>query len=872
MFLNYRDDEVRDFHPICEQALENALTMFGKGSDYKVAHHEPTGDLEMDFAIQNKKNGKYLCVIEVKKTPADVQSTRNQLQAMNYVRENDRKTERPFYMVTNLETAALFRYDASKPRVYQQMIAPGFTTIGSFAEEKAQFIDKLAKFFADSLQAFINDDYEYLKSLTDFVDHMEQIKHLPGLWKSHLAIFMYEYINGVLAGLKKRGLTDINLLGNDIEEICAEAGCLNLNGIFDYSPEKFENLETYPEYPVDSRVMNDLFELGKKTINGNSIAEVLSEIISADEKHEGEVSTDPELARITAELARHEHGNLEAEDIVCDPAAGIGNLLEAAISTWALNPAQIMANEINPQLADALSLKMGLNFAGSLGENPSLNILCDNLANLKPELFRNVKVVLANPPFIVGIDCKEKRQPFYEAIEKITEKAAVTNVEHMQFEGAFLELLVNLLQPGTTVACIIPNTHLTASGGTAQKIRKLLLDQFGLRLIFTYPGEKLFNSVVKDTCIIVGRVKSPAETIKIMASSVNVPQIGLDAFSQALKNGFEGDFAPIMPGIQARNLPIKELEKSVKDGWRMLNAEMHEGMEFIRNNFANSPKFVRMKDIGHEQGRGKSGCVSGGSDLIFIDSKEEIFSKFQDANLTFFPGMRLAGSLKTLDAGKGDRRVIDLSGTANDELIEEIISEFIKFSVADAERKKGKQPRKPKSPAAWRLMLVEEQGNSFPKNSVLFPRGIRRAGKVAITKTPMHISTNFLVVSLPDADKALLMGTFASTIFFQLMCEIFSKNQEGMRKMEMVDFQKTFLPKFEDLPAEMLDDVKENIQRFSFLKLDAPKIRPIDKIWANYLFGEKADALLREAMRILKFLTVRRRPYRKKAKNENEDE
>lgn len=869
MFLSYKDDEVRDFHPVCQEALERALSLIKKSGDYKVAHHEPTGSLIMDFAIQNRATGKYLCVIEVKKTRADVQSARNQLQAMNYVSENGRNTERPFYVLTNLESAALFRHDPARPRVYQQLIQPGIVSIGSFTEEKDAFIARLASFFADTLQKFLRDDYDYLLSLANFADHMAQIKDLPKLWNSHLAVFMYQYVNGVLAGLKKPPLPDPYLFRNDIEKICAAAQRLNLGRIFDYSPESFENLDAVSEYPMDDAVLQELFEFGRKICNGNSIAEVLADIVSADDRHEGEVSTDPELARIAAELALHESGPLGDQELVCDPAAGIGNLLEAAISAWNLKPSQILANELKPQLADACSLKLGLDFAAQPDQPSSIRILRENLADLRPEQFSNVKVALLNPPFIAGIDCVDRKEPFYKAIEKISGKPAETRHNQMQFEAVFLELLVNLLQPGTTVACILPNTHLTASGGTAQKIRNFLLKQFGLRMIFTYPGEQLFNSVIKDTCVIVGRVKSPATSISILASSLPVPQIGLDAFARALDSDLDEEFRPIMSGIQARKAPFSELEKKAKDGWRMLNAEMLESVAFIQKIFGDSPSFLKFSEMGYENARGKSANDEGGSDLIFIDSQPELYGKFSDSGLVCFNGLRSSRNIKTLDIGSGDRHVPNLAATPAI-VIDEIIQEFMKLAAEKPD--KNKQPRKPKSAGAWRLMLEAEQANSFPANSVLFPRALRRHGKVAMMLTPMHVSTNFLVVSPPSYEDALLLATFASTILFQLMCEVFSKNQEGLRKMEIADFQKTWLPNFRKVPPDMIAALQAQLHNFNFLELDSPKIRPVDKIWATYLFGEEADAILEQASRLLSFLTFRRRPYRPKNSKGREEE
>lgn len=96
MWISYSDSEVKVFHPLCEVALKTALKELKLDKEYEVIHHQYTGSLEMDFVIQHVTTGKYICVIEVKRTPSDVHSTRYQFQAMSYVQQNAGQTEKPF--------------------------------------------------------------------------------------------------------------------------------------------------------------------------------------------------------------------------------------------------------------------------------------------------------------------------------------------------------------------------------------------------------------------------------------------------------------------------------------------------------------------------------------------------------------------------------------------------------------------------------------------------------------------------------------------------------------------------------------------------------------------------------------------------------
>ena len=74
----------------------------------------------------------------------------------------------------------------------------------------------------------------------------------------------------------------------------------------------------------------------------------------------------------------------------------------------------------------------------------------------------------------------------------------------MPLEAAFLELITYLVNPGTTIACVFPKTHLMARGNEAQVIRRLILSNLGLRVVFTYPGNEIFDEVIKDNCVLVG--------------------------------------------------------------------------------------------------------------------------------------------------------------------------------------------------------------------------------------------------------------------------------------------------------------------------------------------------------------------------------
>ncbi len=849
MWISYSDSEVKVFHPLCEIALQKALKELRKDKEYEVIHHQYTGSLEMDFVIRHVTTGKYICVIEVKRTPSDVHSTRYQFQAMSYVQQNAGQTEKPFYILTNLECAYSFRYDVSKSKTFQQVLKPGFETIGSFeTDSKEQFAEKLSAYFKSKIEAFLADDFDYLVTLDQFVSFMESIKNEKKKWKSSLAVLLYEYIRGSFTFINRRGLNDIRLFRNDVSKICNEGARVNFKDIFSYSEKDFDN-----DVSIDSGLLLNLFDFGEQNVTGDSIANILHQIVSSGHEHDGQVPTDMELGRIVSQLAFFVNGKLDDDEFICDPAAGSGSLLSAAIDDFDIQPRQILANDCNERLVELLSLRLGLKFANIVSKDNSPTIETKNIADLDKKFFDNVKIIVMNPPFMAGINCVERKNELYRAITQLTNEQAESNVGQMSLEVPFLELVTHLVNTGTTIACVFPKTHLIARGEEAKAIRKFLLEKFGLCLVFSYPGTEIFDEVTKDTCVIVGRAMNPTDKITILSSYDNIPDLDVSRFSNVLKNELSSEFSPMMPGLVGKCGTRNELFDSIEDGWRILNREMAEAIAFVNNTFRNSAKFAI---YGAFHFNSKRGVVAnaGGTDLLFFNSRKELFENFKDKDIVLKAGMRNAKKLNTFIINGGDAKFLDSLNT-DPKLLNEIIEFYIKLP-----QKVSKQQKKAKTKEELIKIAYKESKKVFSKNSVLIPRLIRSTGRVYLSEEPVFVSTNFVVCTFRDLKTALLFGSWVSTIFYQLICEVSSKDNEGLRKMEVVDIEKTYIPVFSKLSEEFCNKIEKMKNSITFLDLRNIKIRQIDKIWAEVLFGKDADSVLEEAARLLCFVVARRNP------------
>lgn len=847
MWINYNDSEVNKYHPICELSLKKALNSLNMDKTYTVIHHQHTGSLEMDFVIQNKITGKYLCVIEIKRTPTDVHSARYQYQAMSYVQMNSGQNEAPYYILTNLEYAFSFRYDAERPRVFQQMLSPGLRTIDLFSNHESEdsFIEVLSNYFEEELNSFLNDRYSYLVTLEQFASHMADIKAYPKKWKSNLVILLYEYIRGAFTFVSRSDLHDVRLFRNDIVRICNEAAHINFREIFDYSSDKFEDKAF-----VDNNLLSNLFEFGFRNITGDSVADVLHQVISEGHEHEGEVPTDLELSRVLALLAHSISGNIDFKDKVCDPAAGSGNLISSAIAQYRLNAKQIIANDINKQLGELLTLRLGLNFTKVVGGEEVPLVTCEDVCNIEKSYFSDVKVVVMNPPFVAGINAVKRKQAFFSRIFELTGKNAKTDIGQMPLEAVFLELMTFLLEPNTTIACIFPKTHLLARGPEAQVIRDLILNRFGLQMLFTYPGKDLFLDVTKDTCIIVGKIGNKAEKISVLSSYDSIPNIDLNKFSDALKQELSDSFTNIMPGIVGKKASWDSFNNSINDGWRNINGEMLDAMSYVESSFSDSSSFRRIEESGWNMKRGGA-ANSGGSDLLFFDSRPELYNRFKSDDIGLMAGMRNA-DIDDFVTENGDSRFLDIAQCGT-----KVAEEIVDYYMALPQRA-GAQIRQTKTKEQWLSILKKESKGIFPAYSVLIPRAIRRKGRVHLVPNEMFVSTNFLVCYGMQKKDAILLSTWISTIFYQLICEVSSKDQEGMRKMEIRDIGLTYIPKFEKVDETTFNKLEKQVFDVDFVDLQSPEIRNVDEIWAEYLFGENADIEIKTAKKYLSYIANKR--------------
>lgn len=856
MWLKYSDSEVNNFHPVCEKALKMALKNLKKEKKYVVLHHDYVGSLEMDFVIRNKMTNKILCIIEVKRTPSDVQSTRYQYQAMSYIQNGIHELERPFYILTNLETALSFRYDKMYPQVFQQILEPGLTTVAKFGDTtEHDFIELLAKFFENQIDKFIRNDFSYSFTLDELVNYIAPLKVDLKEWKTNLSVIFYEYIRGAFSGVNRTELKKSALNYTDMELMRDQAKLVNFKSIFDYPSEAYLS-----RHSVDSKLLQHMNQMGKKYISADSITNVLYDLVSEGNEHIGEVSTDLSLANFVVILGDYIRGRIpfEQNECVFDPAGGSGNLISAAIPLLNLNPNQVKVNEINPLLIDLLSLRLGLNFASTVSISNSPSISNKDILDLNCSDFNNVALITLNPPYIRGIDCPNLKQKFATRIADITNSLSVTNIGQIGLEALFLELVTALVPDNTVISCIMPKQYLVASGIEAQTFRKFLINNFGLELIFNYPGQDLFNTVVKDTCILVGRKKSKKPEVKVFTSMQSIQDIDLLSFKESLAKEVPSteDFYYFESGMETISISKSTLRNSINTGWLMISSEKTQAIQFIEANLLSKSNLHKMKELNIDISRGKV-ANAGASDLLYIDSNENLFSLANSKGLSYSEGLRNA-EVDSFLLNKGDSQFLNVSNVTDSKLISDIVTEYIGLQSSN-----GRQTKVIKTHDELIAKLKKEAGYCTPVHSILIPRNLRVMGRVYLTEADMYVSTNFFTLKGMNEKDSIILSSWMTTIFYQLTCEVYSKDQEGTRKMEKPEILNTVIPDVSTLNDEQYKEIFNEYRKIKFLNLQKPNIRKIDEIWAQILFGSEATNRLREACGLLKSLARYRNPLKK---------
>lgn len=862
----YTDDEVRKFHPVLEQALNKAIEELGLVNEFEVRHHDSIGSLTPDFAIKNKRNGHYIFFIEVKRQPGDVSSTRYRNQAKSYVTEAGFLAEKKYYALTNLELIDLFKYsdDSARTLVLQQLIKPSPIRVGNLETDvPLEFFNNLVNNLKNILQIVIEDTGEYHNISSKFINVLQSRKNDYHEWHKVFVVAGYEYIRGALKDLRRLDWQIANNYISRPQRIIEIGKDLDFQDIFKAPAPSSEDGDLW-----DLQFLRDMNKSGTVRKSGDEIAEIAHYIITQGLGQDGVVTTDAELARILAISVRYVTGReLNIDEKVCDPAAGIGSLLTSISAGFhEITPSQLWANDKENLFLEPLSIKLGLAFPATINSENSPKITIKNILKLENNDFANVKIIVMNPPYIAGIKCYEERRLFANKINEITHTNAKLNVGQIGLEALFIELTLALTKQETVVGIVLPKQYLNAKGPEAQAFRRFLLNEFGLSCIAIYPREGLFESVTKATVLIIGKKGVLSSCVNVIEFSLPLEQVDPDKLLLSLNSTINTEESQeIGYGINIKSLSSVELQNKISSGWRFITTIGNKAENWINEYLRPCCDKLDSSDFSAKRGRLGN---TGGSDLIFPDSNAIIWKSLQGHIPMgwLYPALRTVDEINspliTDSTVKSHVLCPPINAFDSKEPEFKILVQIIKTYIANTDTSKGRQSKKIKTIDDLIKIVLATSRMITPTNTVLIPRNIRRNARGFIACQNMYVSTNVIEVFNQNVKKQKLLLSWILSIFAQLHFEVLSKDQEGTRKNELEEqVKQLYIPKFDDITDNQKQKILEAMSTFNeFNDLCNPSITELDRVWAEILWPNSQEKILNSAKNLLEDIVFERYP------------
>ena len=102
----------------------------------------------------------------------------------------------------------------------------------------------------------------------------------------------------------------------------------------------------------------------------------------------------------------------------------------------------------------------------------------------------------------------------------------------------------------------------------------------------------------------------------------------------------------------------------------------------------------------------------------------------------------------------------------------------------------------------------------------------------------MYVSTNFTVYSYQTLTEATGNWFIYDNGFYQLECEVASKDHSGMRKSELRDAKMTHVPDYNMLSQNQIRQILSEIPNITFKDLNNPTITHMDEIWQKFVWSK----------------------------------
>ncbi len=852
----YTDDEVTCFHPVFESAAKEAIKAMNLHDVIDIKHHFPTASGPVDFVFLRIRTNKVILPVEIKRTQSGMRGA-GRRQARDYYNNLGNMMETRYYAVTNLEAFELFKDHNSRQKTSSQQVHLTFKNIGTLGEQNDLFRQNIVLAISEILEIALNDSGKYQEEFVKFQQELDACKTDKNRWHQYFIPVSFEYIRGVsevVPSLKKQ-ITSIGWKAADTYKHSPDR-------LIDYGSRiNFNNIFCQPVPPVNdpkcfnSAILSEAYMSGKNSGAGDDIAELVVELFDTP-TGQGIVQTDPELAGILAVAARDSLGKkLDQDKVVFDPGAATGRLITALnVAFPEIQPSQVWANDIDWHFVEPLALRIGLSHSSCLSPTNSPRITFENICNIAPEDLLNVGVIVMNPPYISGINSVVERKNFSNRIKQISNAESILNIGQAALELVFLELTWRLSPKDCVVATVFPIQHLTRIGKEAKAFRNFLVHDLKLTHIVTYPRQGIFESVIKQTVLLIGKKNKSSNTVKFIDIQIAVSEID----TRKLLSHLVDDEDNGIRGLCINQISDDLLNENISVGWKNIIGVGNKAIRFIQDNFYNFSEIDKTKNC--KVHRGKMGN-KGHTQLVAMDFSKPKFPQL----LSLIPNEWRVPAVNTadkLDIVFNSQKPPNISfvppdnaystGTPESDTLDKIISAYLPFHELKAKSTKQKVNKKSingiKSDLKSDLKLQT-------KGFVLIPRGARKEGKISIVEgSDIIVSTNFIIIEFEDVIYRQLFASWMLSIFGQMQLEVLSTPQEGMRKLEKSSIQKVRLPDFASISKTDVDKLVAALKIDQPIDLVTPKIRKTDEYWAEILSPKNSQNFLQSTLDIFQEL------------------
>ncbi|MED5351183.1 MAG: BpuSI family type II restriction endonuclease [Candidatus Thermoplasmatota archaeon] len=922
--LTYFDDEVKKYHPVVEQCLNNALSNTGLNEEYSIKwHYGAQTDGIPDFVLVETKTDDRIAVIEVKKTPGDTLSPRFGEQAMKYVRSlKDKNWGTDYHLhfcVTNIEFTQFYTYrDGASPMGCVLQGSPH--KAGRFSEDYDQTLEAFTQRFEEYFLAIkaktepiidgyfaeislgLNKAFDELDELLGWADGKLDIATEIGRETAIyelLRISFYYYLQGKYTEMGSENSAffvdlethkDSSMLVKSLDSAFARAMEIDFEDILSNNTVD----KMFPKGVSENKTIADIFSRFLRIMNKNSkkgisyrseLIDYVSLITGTLYDHEemrisGKVMSDEILANILAGFTIN-----SPSDVVLDPSCGDGNLLLGAY-----NRMKELGVDGHNQLLGQLH---GIENDRNLVQLARFKLLCSDLKSVDKSSKTHISLgdcilddfntkydsVVMNPPFIRNDTLTENQKiiaaKYKEHLSEINgglslwSKSSEYKTRQPNFYHYHIENGLKFLKDEGVMAIIVMEKMLNNKDGYG--LKNLLLNH--LEAIISYPSDFFKDSSV-TTCILILRKTPNTDNIGFL----NVKNTSLLADIDFLKTALGGN-----QDINDANLSLNFQSRSnldPEDNWKLLLSKSGN----VLRTFSDKWRCIPITDV-FEATRGNSE-TAGGSTLIYLNRDNPIHQAVESQFRG--PGLKNSKARRNLNLRKQDLE----------------IDEAIHFPTIYDDSTPDGFPRELSSYPGFRSYwndCIEKLGcknkwkkivaNAFNHNKkdieILIPRADR--AKHAIYHNTLNesivLSTNFgylrnFKLSTIDNSKEIQIkfhAAFLLSSFGQLQLELLTGNQEGMRKLEIYHLQKLCVPDSSKIDRRTIEMI--NLE-FNYLSskpsnfvglegIDGPRCK-LDLEIAKYLFSQdnlgfkNPQDLANKTAKILDAIVRERRPGGKK--------